>query len=591
MEASPDITPEKALRRPLQLLGPLLRPHKAALAGGVLAMVISSAMLLALGWGLKCIVDRAFADQSGVYLNYALFGTLGFVILMAGASYIRLRLVNLAAERVTADLRLKIYRHLLSLDPAFFEQGKTGDQVSRINADTTVLQLVVTSNLPSAFRHLLMLVGGLVMLCVVSRVMTGMVLLSVPLVLAPIIYFGRKVRAKSRETQGRIGDVSGHAQEMLQGIQTIQSYGYEEPAARAFGVLVDDVFMSAKKYIHARSFMAASVIALILGAVGLVLWYGGHKVLSSQMSAGDLSAFIFYAATVVGAVTAISEASGEFNRASGAADRIIQILSARPTLKPAVAGVSFGDVRGDITFDDVSFAYPARPENAALGHVSFEIRAGEVAALVGASGAGKSTVFQLLQRFYDPAGGSILIDGLDITRAEPCDVRALFGVVSQDPAIFSMSVGDNIRLGKPDASDVEVRAAAEQAQAHEFIAALPQGYDTPVGERGSRLSGGQKQRIAIARALLKNPRILLLDEATSALDSANEQAVHLALKSLMKGRTTVVIAHRLSTVRGADRIFVMDKGRIVSSGTHDSLYGKDVLYTHLAGLQSDLKTG
>ncbi|HEX2753300.1 MAG TPA: ABC transporter transmembrane domain-containing protein, partial [Alphaproteobacteria bacterium] len=544
----------KGIDKPLQLLWPLLKPYKRYLLGGLGALAVSSGMMLALGWGLKNIVDQGFDDKTGAFLDYALSWLLVVILVMAGASYARFRIVNLVAERVTTDLRRQIYRHLLSLDPAFFEQEKTGDHVSRINADTTVLQLVVTSNLPSALRHFLMLAGGIVMLCFVSPSMTGIVMLAVPLVVGPMIYFGRRVRSKSRDTQARVGDIGSYTQETLSGMQTIQSFGYETTAERHFDGLAEDVFNTAVKYIHARAFLIAFVIAIVFGAIGLVLWSGGHQVLRGELSAGDLSAFIFYAAMVAGAVMAISEAMSDFNRASGAADRILQLLNTHPSIAPVAHGMSLpDDPSGYVTFENVTFSYPTRPDRLALDDVSFTLSAGEIVALVGPSGAGKTTIFQLLQRFYDPKSGFITIDGVDIRDVDPRDVRRCLSVVAQDPVIFSMSVAENIRMGKPAASDAEVMYAAEQAQAHQFIADLPEGYDTMVGERGNRLSGGQRQRIAIARALLKDPAILLLDEATSALDSSNEQAVYAALRELMKGRTTIVIAHRLSTVQDADR--------------------------------------
>ena len=512
------------------------------------------------------------------------------ILLTAAASYTRFYLVYWIAERVIADLRKKIYRHILDLDPAYFETHKTGEQVSRINTDTTVLQMVVTTNLPMAIRHVLTMAGGIIMLFIVSPAMTGMVLGVVPVIMVPIIYFGRKVRARSRDTQGMIGEVGAFSHETIQGMQTIQSFGYEATALKKFSALADEVFLTALKYIKVRAFLTAFVISMVFTAIGFVLCMGGHRVLSGQITAGDLSAFIFYSVTTAGAVGALSEAMTAFNQAIGAADRIVSLLSQQPGLKgTASTAVLPPNIAGKIAFNHVTFHYPTRPEQAALSDISFSINAGEVVAMVGPSGGGKTTIFQLLQRFYDPSSGKIAIDGFDVTAYNAQDIRRTMGVVSQDPAMFSISVADNIRVGRPEASDDEVRRAAEMAQAHEFIAALPQGYDTLVGERGSRLSGGQKQRIAIARALLKNPKILLLDEATSALDSSNEQAVMLALKRLMQGRTTIVIAHRLSTVQNADKIIVLDQGCIVAEGTHDKLYGKDSLYTHLAGLQMQEK--
>lgn len=587
-----DAPESRGVEKPLQFLWPLLKPYRFLLAGGIFGMMISSVMTLAIGWGLKGIVDRAFAGHNNGFLNQALLILLAVVVIMALASYMRLRLVYLVAERVIRDLRVKIYRHLLALDPAFFEQHKTGDQISRINADTTVLQLVITTNLPMAFRHSMILIGSIAMLCVVSPSMTGMVLLAVPVVIGPILWFARRVRAKSRDTQARVGDISAYGLETLQGIQTIQSFGYEEAAAAHFAGLADDTYRTAMRYVNMRAVLVAYVIATVFGAIGIVLWSGGHKVLTGEMSGGDLSAFIFYVAAVAGAVTSLSETMSDFSRASGAADRIQSLFETQATVTTATPPLPLPEkLRGEIRFDKVSFRYPTRSEHAALQEVSFDVPAGDIVALVGPSGAGKTTIFQLLQRFYDPAAGRISIDGFDISRCVPQDLRAHLSVVSQDPAIFSLSVADNIRLGRPDATDAEVQRAAEAAQAHDFISALPQKYSTVVGERGNRLSGGQKQRIAIARAILKDAKILLLDEATSALDAANETAVHTALKNLMQNRTVLIIAHRLSTVQNAGKIIVMENGRVVAQGRHEELYGKAELYTRLASLQMDLKAG
>ena len=417
--------------------------------------------------------------------------------------------------------------------------------------------------------------------------MTGMVLLVVPVVVGPIVFFGRRVRKRSRETQSRVGGISAFSHEALQGIQTVQSFGYESRAAATFGRLADETFGMALRYIRMRSFLTAFVITMVFGAIGAVLWTGGHRVLHGKMTGGSLSAFVFYAIIVAGAVGALSEAMSAFGQAVGAADRITELLREKSNLRGEREVTQ--PVEGSVRFDNVTFSYPTRPEQNALHGVSFAVKAGQAVALVGPSGAGKTTLFQLLQRFYDPQAGDIFIDNLKTADFSPPAIRQLMTVVSQDPAIFSVSVAENIRIGKPEATDEEVKRAAEQAQAHEFISALPEGYGTMVGERGSRLSGGQKQRIAIARAILKDAKILLLDEATSALDSANEAAVHLALKNLMKGRTTLIIAHRLSTVQNADSIIVLDKGRIVAEGTHGELYERDSLYTHLAGLQMELK--
>jgi ATP-binding cassette subfamily B protein len=577
----------------ISLLFPSLKSYTPQLLATLAAICISALTVLVFGWGLKNLVDRGFADTSGQYLNQALLVLLGVILVLSLASYARVYLVYRIAESLIATLRKRIYNHILLLDPEFFETHKTGEQVSRLNTDTTVLQMVATTNLPMALRHILTMLGGIVMLFVVSPVMTGMVLAVVPVIMAPIIYFARKVRARSRDTQGRIGDIAAFAHETIQGMQTIQSFGYEDQAGEKFSGLADEIFNTAMKYIKLRAFMVAFVISMVFCAIGIVLWMGGHRVISGQITKGDLSAFIFYAGIVAGAVGSLSEAMSAFNQAMGAGDRIVSLLRRQPALKgSASTRTPPRNIAGKIAFEHVTLFYPSRPEVASLNDVSFSINAGEVAALVGPSGAGKSSIFQLLQRFHDPRSGSITFDDFDVTDYNARDIRRYLGVVSQDPAIFSTSVADNIRVGKPDATDDDIRRAAELAQAHGFIAALPEGYNTLVGERGSRLSGGQKQRIAIARALLKNPKILLLDEATSALDSSNEQAVMLALKNLMHGRTTIVIAHHLSTVQNADKIIVLDEGRVVAEGRHAELYSTNSLYKHLAGLQlAEMKAG
>ncbi len=570
----------------LKVLFPDLKNYRWQMIGALFAILVSAATVLVFGWGLKVLVDKGFSDHTGHTLNMALGVMLGIIILMAATSYARFSLVYWTAEKLVADLRKRIYAHILQLDPAYFETHKTGEQVSRINTDTTVLKMVATTNLPMGTRHILTIIGGIIMMLVVSPLMTGTVLLAVPVVVAPIILLGRKVRTRSKDTQTRIGDIGSYAHETIQGIQTIQTFSYEAKAAETFDGMSDSIFFSALQYIKVRAVLTAFVIFIVFSAIGILLWMGGHRVLSGTISAGDLSAFLFYAVTVAGAVGAMSEAASAFSQAMGAADRIVGLLRRKPALKGSFASKPAPrHVEGAISFGHVTHVYPSRPDHVALNDVSFDIKAGEVVALVGPSGAGKSSIFQLLQRFYDPREGRITIDGFNIADCKPSDIRRYMGVVSQDPAIFSGTIADNIRLGNPDATDDEIRAAAELAQAHAFISALPDGYETLVGERGSLLSGGQKQRIAIARALLKDPRVLLLDEATSALDSGNEQAVMLALKNLMKGRTTIAIAHHFSTVQNADKIIVLDEGRKIAEGTHDTLYGKNSLYTHLAGLQ------
>lgn len=564
-----------------QLLWEHGRAYKPRLAMAAGAVVAAAGAVLAFGWGIRSLVDHGFAQGHNAVLDRALVGLLMIILVLAAASYTRFYNVYWLAERMTADLRKKIFTKLLAQNPAYFDDHKTGDEVARINADTTVLHMAAATNLPTSFRHLITLIGGVSLLLVVSPVMTGLVLLVVPIVVAPIIFFGRRVRKKSRDTQSRVGDVSAYSHEALQSLQTIQSFGYESHSLNYFSAACERVFETAQGYIKIRAFLTAFVICTVFGAVGLVLMVGGHKVLAGMMSAGDLTAFVFYAVVVAGAVGSLSEAASAFHQATGAADRILSLLHLPDT---DGQGVDLPQtVKGSLKFERVSFAYPARLSQPALKDVSFSVPAGKTVALLGASGAGKTTVFQLLQRFYEPAAGSIYIDSFHLKDYAPMSTRQAMAVVSQDPAIFSMSIADNIRMGKPSASDAEVKAAAQLAQADDFIMQLPQGYNTSAGERGGRLSGGQKQRIAIARAILKDSPILLLDEATSALDATNEQAVHLALKNLMKGRTTLIIAHHFATIQNADWIVVLDQGQVVAEGTHEHLYKKNALYTDLAG--------
>lgn len=576
----PDVSKSASLTK---LIWPLLAPSKGRVVAAAVAMVLSSAMLLGLGWGLKCVIDRGFGDQSGGMLDQALIGMFALVLAMAFAAYMRQLLANSLAEQAIATLRSRIFNHLLKQDGAYFDQHATGDLMTRINADTTVLQILMTGQLPTLLRHSLMLLGGVTMLCVVSPLMTVILLLAVPFVIGPVIYFGRRVRAKSRSTQESLGQLTSFGMEQLQGIRTVQAFLHESFSSDGFSSLVDETKNRAVQQIKSRALMTAIVIFIAFSAVGVVLWSGGQKVLNGNMTAGDLSAFIFYAATVAGSLMNLSEVGGEFNRAAGAADRLSAILDVSPQLK-GIGNAwpeNLSGYAGAITFNDVSFHYPSRKANA-LSHLSLSIPAGKTTAIVGASGAGKSTIFQLLQRFYDVNDGSIMIDGVDISNVDPIHVRNMISVVSQDPFLFSASVMDNIRMAKPEASNAEVEAAARLAQAHDFIMALPEGYATRVGERGSRLSGGQKQRIAIARAFLKDSKILLLDEATSALDTQNEQALYAALSSLTAGRTTLIIAHKLSTIHAADQILVLDHGTLQASGTHDSLSRSNEIYRNLS---------
>jgi ATP-binding cassette subfamily B protein len=494
--------------------------------------------------------------------------------------------VSWLGERVTADLRRAVFDHLLDLPPAFFDAGRTGDVISRLLNDTTMLETVIGSSASMAIRNTLLMIGGIVMLALTSAKLTLLVLIGVPLVVAPIVLFGRRVRKLARATQDRVGDVGAFLDESLHEVRTVQAYGHEALDRLGFAARVEAAFDTAVLRVRQRALLVAAVIVLVFGAVGVILWIGGHDVVTGRLSPGQLSAFVFYAVLVAGAVGSISEVIGDLQRAAGATERLFELLTVEPAIRPPADPVSMPvRGRGTVTFDGVTFNYPSRPDTRALDAFSLDVRASERIALVGPSGAGKTTVFQLLLRFYDPQAGRVSIDGVDLTTADPRDVRRQLALVPQDPVIFASSVLDNVRYGRPDATDAEVRAACDAAYATEFIARLPGGFQGLLGERGVRLSGGQRQRIAIARAILADRPILLLDEATSALDAESERIVQRALEQLMARRTVLMIAHRLSTVRHADRIAVMEHGRIVALGTHDALIRDNPLYARLAALQ------
>jgi len=571
-------------------LWPYLQKYKLLMVGAVLALSIAATTVLFMGWGLRNLVDHGFADGNISFLNQALMTLFVIIAVLSLASYSRFFLVSKIGEHVIADIRNKIYAHVIRLDPAFFETHKTGEIISRLTADASVLQLVVSNTVPFAMRNVLMLTGGLVMLCYTSPRLTGFVLLVVPLVIATIVFFGRHVRKKSRALQDQVGDTSSYVDETIHAVRTVQSFAQEDYATAGFSGYIDKTLSLAMSYIRARALMTALVIFIIFTAVGIVLWIGGRDVLMGHMSAGELSSFIFYAIIVAASAGSLSEVAGALQRATGAAEGLLSFLSETPDVKEPTSPKEIKNAK-DIVFENISFEYPMRKGQQVLKNINLTIKKGDTVAIVGASGCGKSTLFQLLLRFYDPASGRILINGTDIKDVMTQDLRQLMGVVPQEPDIFSTSVLENIRYARPEASIDEVKKAAKLAHAQTFIKDLPNGYDTLLGERGSRLSGGQKQRIAIARAILKNPDILLLDEATSALDSQSELAVQQALETVMKDRTTLIIAHRLATIQHADCIIVMDQGEIVESGTHDELRKqKDSLYARMAGLQMDLKT-
>ncbi|KZB57325.1 ABC transporter transmembrane domain-containing protein [Thalassospira xiamenensis] len=570
----------------LRAIIPFVLPYRLQVAGAMVALVIASGTVLALGSGLRMLVDRGFADGNADLLDQALFVLFAVTLLMAGASYARFFLVSWIGERVVADIRSAVYAHIIRLDPGFFEVTRTGEVLSRLTTDTTLLQVVIGSSVSIALRNILMFVGGLTMLAVTSPKLTALVLLVVPLVVVPIIGYGRRVRRLSREAQDRIADVSAFSEESLNALRTVQAYTHEKIESDKFDGFVEGAFKTAISRISARALLTAVVIVMVFGAVGTILWIGGHDVLDGTISAGDLSAFVFYAIVVAGSVGAISEVIGDLQRAAGAAERLMGLLETKPAIAAPANPVRMPEKHlGHVSFENVTFHYPARPDRSALTGFSLQVRPGETVALVGPSGAGKTTVFQLLLRFYDPAKGVIKVDDVDIRTADPVSVRERIGLVAQDPVIFAANAWENIRYGRPDASDEDVRAAADAAHATEFLDRLPDGFDSFLGEKGVRLSGGQRQRIAIARAILRNPSVLLLDEATSALDAESEQVVQKALETIMKTRTTLVIAHRLATVLHADRIAVIDDGKLIAVGTHQELLESSPLYSRLAKLQ------
>lgn len=570
----------------LRAIIPFVRPYRLQVAGAMVALVVASGTVLALGSGLRMLVDQGFADGNASLLDQALFVLFAVTLLMAGASYARFFLVSWIGERVVADIRSAVYAHIIRLDPGFFEVTRTGEVLSRLTTDTTLLQVVIGSSVSIALRNILMFVGGLTMLAITSPKLTALVLLVVPLVVVPIIGYGRRVRRLSREAQDRIADVSAFSEESLNALRTVQAYTHEKIESDRFDGFVEGAFRTSISRISARALLTAIVIVMVFGAVGTILWIGGHDVLDGTISAGDLSAFVFYAIVVAGSVGAISEVIGDLQRAAGAAERLMGLLETEPAIAAPANPVQMPQKHlGHVSFENVTFHYPARPDRSALTGFSLQVKPGETVALVGPSGAGKTTVFQLLLRFYDPANGVIKVDDVDIRTADPIAVRERIGLVAQDPVIFAANAWENIRYGRPDASDEDVRAAADAAHATEFLDRLPDGFDSFLGERGVRLSGGQRQRIAIARAILRNPSVLLLDEATSALDAESEQVVQKALETIMATRTTLVIAHRLATVLHADRIAVIDDGKLIAIGTHQELMESNPLYGRLARLQ------
>ncbi len=563
-----------------------LRRYRSQVVAASIALIFTSAGTLGVGKALSYLVDEGIAKGDPELLGYGYIILLGVVVVLALATYARYLFVSYVGEKVVADIRRDVFSHVLGMHTGYFETVRVGDLLARITTDTTLLQSVVGSSISVFLRNLLLFVGGFAMLLFTSTRLTEYVLLMLPLVVIPIIVLGKKVRRLSRESQDKVGDISVHAEETIHGIRTIHAMAMEAFENSRFDVIVEDAKQVAMKRIRLRALLTAIVICLIFGAIVTVLYIGGQDVVAGRISPGELSAFIFYAVIVASALGAISEGMGEILRAAGAAERLFELLALSPEIQAPANPHRFAKPpEGRISFEHVSFTYPARPDIEALSNLSFRVEPGETLAIVGPSGAGKTTIFQLILRFYDPQFGIIRIDSVDIKHLDPKDWRGHIGLVPQDPIIFSATVRDNIRAGNPHASDEEIKAAAAAAQALGFIEALPNGFATHVGEKGVQLSGGQRQRIAIARALVRKPTLLLLDEATSALDSANETAIQAALEEVSTSCTTMVIAHRLSTVQKADRIIVLNKGTIESVGTHAQLMEQSELYRKLAKAQ------
>jgi len=570
----------------LSWLWSFIKPYKVRLVIAAIALIATTALTLSLGQGVRMMLDQGFAAESVEGLANALSMLGVIVVALSVGAYFRFYMVSWIGERVVADIRKKLYQHLLSLSPSFFEDNLSGEIQSRITTDTTLLQTVIGSSFSFALRNSLTFIGGLVLMFYSNVKLSLIVLLVVPLIVFPLIYFGRKVKKLSRESQDKVASVGAWAGESLQNIKVVQAFTREDLVTNQFGDAAEGAFQVALKRIRQRALLIALVMMLVMGSIAAMLFVGGSDVLSGELTAGELGAFVFYAIMVAAALAAVTEVYGEVQRATGAAERIRELLATTPDIpvksEHTVAPVSNADL---VEFDQVSFSYPSRPDTLAIDGLSLSVKQGERVALVGPSGAGKSTLFDLLLRFREAQQGTIKIEGMAIDKMDTKALRSLFALVPQQPVLFSTSVWENLRYGRPDATEAEVIEAAKAAHAHEFITQLPDGYHSFLGEQGVKLSGGQKQRLAIARAILRDPKILLLDEATSALDAQSEYLVQQALDELMKNRTTFIIAHRLATVVHVDRIAVFDHGKLVDVGSHQALLKSSPLYARLAELQ------
>ncbi|MGV2988184.1 ABC transporter ATP-binding protein/permease [Vibrio sp. E150_011] len=563
-----------------------VRPYKWKVVTALVALILTASLTLSVGHGIRLLIDEGFSQQSLQDLGSAITFILVVTVLISIGTFFRFYLVSSVGERVSADIRLAVFNHVITLHPSYFETNGSGDIMSRITTDTTLLQSIIGSSFSMAMRSALMCIGAIIMLFATNIKLTLIVLASVPFILIPILMYGRRVRALSRQSQDSMADVGSYAGEAIEHIKTVQSYSHEAQERDSFAKEVEKAYEIGRQRVKQRAILISGVIVIVFSAISGMLWVGGSDVINGTMSAGDLGAFVFYAIMVASSLATISEVLGELQRAAGATERLIEILQVESHIvAPPQQAISTQGLSAEVQFDEVTFHYPSRPDQAATQHLSLTAQEGKVLALVGPSGAGKTTLFELLQRFYDPQSGKVTLGGVDIRQFDPHELRKQMALVPQQPALFSNDVFHNIRYGNPQASDEQVIDAAKKAHAHEFIMKLPEGYQSFLGERGVRLSGGQRQRIAIARAILKDPNILLLDEATSALDSESEHHVQQALEELMRGRTTIIIAHRLSTIQHADNIAVLEHGKLIDVGDHTSLLKSCDLYQRLVELQ------